>query len=331
MLRHTVRLKRFAPLLFMVLGATAIACPWASPDARPVTVARAYVPRLDGSFWQTTNNPDLGPLTGAQQTPVDFAIWKAKDGTWQIEECIRATNEPGKTRLFFRWQAANITDTSWAPMGISMRADPAVGETPGGLQAPHVVEPSVAGDGRFHMFYGDWEHISHATSVDGKSFARELTAAGTSGVFGEGTGANTRDPMVLSTKGQFIAYYAANPGDQCAVYARTSADLRAWSAPSRVAFGGIAGKGPYSAECPFVIEKEGYFYLFRTQSYGPPITRVYRSRDPLDFGIDDDRFLIAELPIAAPELVLEDGQWYVASVLFSAGGTGIARLAWDPL
>ena len=38
-------------------------------------------------------------LTGEKQQPVDFAIWQASDGTWQVWSCIRQTKCGGKTRL----------------------------------------------------------------------------------------------------------------------------------------------------------------------------------------------------------------------------------------
>src|SRR5260221_4141859 len=95
-------------------------------------------PRIVGDWWQVAGDPDLGELTSPKQQPVDFAIWQAADGTWQLWSCIRSTKETGHTRLFHRWEGRNLTDANWTPMGIAMRADPQFGETPGGLQAPFV-------------------------------------------------------------------------------------------------------------------------------------------------------------------------------------------------
>src|SRR4051812_11310414 len=82
------------------------------------------VPRIDGAFWQLAGNPDLGALTGASQQPVDFAIWQAADGTWQLQSCIRATQVGGNSRLLYRWQGAALTDRDWTPIGVAMTADP---------------------------------------------------------------------------------------------------------------------------------------------------------------------------------------------------------------
>src|ERR1700752_494694 len=103
------------------------------------------MPRIVGDWWQVAGDPDLGELTTAKQQPVDFGVWQAADATWQLWSCIRGTKEPGKTRLFYRWEGAKLTDTNWKPMGIAMRADPVFGEKQGGLQAPYVFKT----DGRF--------------------------------------------------------------------------------------------------------------------------------------------------------------------------------------
>jgi hypothetical protein len=47
---------------------------------------------INGPWWQIAENPNLGPLTTPQQQPVDFSIWQAADGTWQLWSCIRGTN-----------------------------------------------------------------------------------------------------------------------------------------------------------------------------------------------------------------------------------------------
>src|SRR5437763_14337233 len=82
------------------------------------------VPQIDGEFWQIAGDPDLGKLTTAKQQPVDFGIWQAADGTWQLWSCVRSTATPGKTRLLYRWQGQKLTDKDWTPMGIAMMADP---------------------------------------------------------------------------------------------------------------------------------------------------------------------------------------------------------------
>jgi hypothetical protein len=286
-----------------------------------------HTPVIREPWTQITANPDLGELTGDKQQPVDFAIWQAADGTWQVLECIRGTKEPGYTRLLYRWEGAKLTDANWKPLGIAMQADTTLGEAKGGLQAPYVFrEGSV-----FDLFYGDWNHICRATSSDGKSFSRVLQSKGQSGLFGEGSAANTRDPMVLKIGDTYYCYYAAYPGDKCSDYCRTSTDLKSWSEAKQVAFGGSAGEGKFSAECPFVVElNPGEFYLFRTQHYGTKAqTSVYYSNDPMDFGVNhDEGHFVCSLPVAAPEIVHYAGKDYIATLLPSLKGIEIARLDW---
>lgn len=287
-------------------------------------------PVLDGDPWQIAGDPDLGAYTDPAQQPVDFGIWQASDGSWQLWSCIRKTRCGGNTRLLHGWEGPSLTARDWTPKGIMMEARTELGERQGGLQAPHVIRE---GSG-FLMFYGSWDHLCAATSPAGKHFERRLLADGTTGMFGAEEGANPRDPMVLRIGGLWHCYYAAHPNRLGSIYCRTSTDTMRWSEPRQVAHGGEAGTNFYSAECPFVVElTPGEFYLFRTQRYGQnSITRVYHSGDPMDFGINHDAgHLIGSLPVAAPEVFQHEGQWHVASLLPSLKGIQVGRLKWEPV
>ncbi|HSQ67181.1 MAG TPA: hypothetical protein VLM85_28385 [Polyangiaceae bacterium] len=289
---------------------------------------QGVVPVIQGTFWPIANNPDLGALQGAQQQTVDLGVWRAADGSVQLWSCIRGTNVGGQGRLFYHWQAHSFTDTSWTPLGIAMEADPQDGETLGGLQAPFV----ISANGTFHMYYGDWTAICEQTSTDGKTFTRRLDATGQCKLFEEGDdAANTRDPMVLFDDGKYLVYYSASVGGSDADYVRTSTDLVTWSASTKVAAGGQAGSGFFSAECPFVVKEPstGMYFLFRTQAYGQNAqTSVYRSPDPMSFGVDDDRYFVGTLPVAAPELVHDGSDWFIVTPNATLDGYQAARLGW---
>ncbi len=211
-----------------------------------------------------------------------------------------------------------------------MQADPALGETQGGLQAPYVLWHK----GQFWMFYGDWAHICLARSTDGKTFTRSRNAQGKPQLDSPGPverDRNVRNPMALPIGGKWHCYYTAHPKNKGAVYVRTSDDLLHWGQEHLVAARGKSGDGPYSAECPFAVEPQpGHFYLFRTQQYGQKAqTMVYHSRDPLDFGIDHDAaHYVTTLPVAAPEVFRHEGRWYLAALLPSLKGIQITRLQW---
>lgn len=223
------------------------------------------VPVVDGPWRQIAGDPDLGEYTRDGQQPVDFGIWQAADGSWQLWSCIRGTGAGRHTRLFYRWEGERLTDENWKPMGIAMEGKPELGEGEGGLQAPHVVQFN----GRYHMAYGDWFNICFATSQDGKEFERVVQPDGETGLFTEGRGYNTRDPMLIQIGGLWHCYYTASPQGQGYAYCRTSPDLRRWSHSCVVSYGGGPGPGPWNNECPHVVEvKPGLFYFFRNQYYG---------------------------------------------------------------
>ena len=119
--------------------------------------------------------PDLslGPFGNASfntphMQPVDFGVWQASDGSWQLQSCIRNTCQTGcdsegkalhwnHSRLFYRWESV-VTNVSsfpsnaadWKPVGVVMIGEPEYGEDIGGLQAPHVTrwgDPPL-----YHMF-----------------------------------------------------------------------------------------------------------------------------------------------------------------------------------
>lgn len=294
------------------------------------------MPTIDGAWWKVADNPDLGELTSSEQQPVDFGIWQAADSSWQLWSCIRKTRAPGKTRLLHRWQGATLTDTDWSPMGIAMQADTTLGEEAGGLQAPYVLPI----DGRYYMFYGDWNRICLATSPDGIRFER-VVRHGSPALFGDLQETNTRDAMVLPDSGRYYAYYTAHPNQIGSVYLRTSSGLRTWSESTQVAYGGQAGGDKFwLAECPFVVKHpSGYYYLFRTQSYGRvvngvteqvPKTSVYRSKNLYDFGVDDDQYFVGTLEVAAPEIFQYREEWYIAALLPNLQGIRLAKLQWVP-
>ena len=288
------------------------------------------VPEIDGEWWHIAGNPDLGRYNSDEQEPTAFGLWQAADGTWQLWGCIRKTNVGGNTRLFYRWQSNSITDPDWEPKGIAMTAKPDVGETLGGLQTPHATKLRD----EYLMVYGDWESICLARSKDGKMFERQINRDGKAGMFNEGLGNSTRDAMITLIDDTYYIYYTANPGRKGAVYCRTSKDLKTWSDSRIVSSGGSAGEGWTDAEVPYVLyhpEAQAY-YLFRTHSppdgEGDYITSVYRSNNPLDFGIGNDDCLVTTIDAEASWIISDEGRYYIAAVMPGLKGYRVARLKW---
>lgn len=291
-----------------------------------------FVPEIDGEWWQVAHNPDLGSYTTKKQQPVDFGIWQAADGTWQLWSCIRNTGCGGKTRLFYGWEGRNLTDRNWKPLGIVMEADTTIGEVSGGLQAPHV----IVKDGTYYLFYGCWDAICLAQSKDGKHFTRIINQSGTPKLF-SGPMMNTRDPMTLRIRDTYYCYYVGHmkkddPAKiKAAIFCRISKDLYQWSEPTMVSGGGSVAEldswGGGDAECPFVVPLEDKFVLFRNQIYAPNnLNTQYCSANPLDFGVDNDKYMVGQLKVAAPEIIKVGSQYYIAALMPGIDGIRIAKL-----
>lgn len=291
-----------------------------------------FIPEITSSWWRITGNPGLGEYTTENQEPVDFGVWQAADGTWQLWSCIRHTACGANTRLFYGWQAGNLTDTAWTPLGIMMEADTTLGEAHGGLQAPQV----IIKDGIYHMLYGGWNKICLATSRDGKHFERVINETGTPVLF-SGPMHGTRDPMVLQAGDKYHCYYTGhlNRDDtadiRAAVFCRTSTDLHNWSGPVMVSGGGrvsdLDGWGGGDAECPFVVQTEDHYVLFRNQRYGKfSLNTQYCSHDPMNFGVNDDRFEVGRLPVAAPEIIHHGNEYYMAALTPGLDGIRMAQM-----
>lgn len=297
-----------------------------------VAAESIWVPAIEGDWWQVASQPDLGEISSPRQQPVDFAIWQARDGTWQLWSCIRYTADPKNTRLLYRWEGRDLTQRDWTPMEIAQKADPSVNEFEGRIGAPHVVEDG----GRFVMFY----HSAgfHAqVSDDGKRFTRQLAPDGSARIFGARSGTYGRDIMLTRIQDKWHAYYGGSTADPTGRHyaaillkvAQTDSLFGEWSDEFIVNSEGQAGSGGYNAECPQVIFRHGWYYLFRTEVYGANNrTHVYRARSPHKFGIDSDAYHVATLPIAAPEIFEHDGQDYVAALNPSLDGIRVARLGW---
>ena len=255
---------------------------------------------------------------------MDFSVWQAADSSWQLGACVRGTGCGGHGRLLYRWESASLEARDWAPKGILLESDEKFGETPGGLQAPFVLQERD----RYVMFYGDWVNICLAISTDGKSFDRRLDGRGHSALFNEGQHANTRDPMSLKHEGRYYVYYTGVVDDRGAIYCRTSDDLHQWSESRIVCSGGSGGSGPADAECVFVSYHEEYdeFCLLRWHSDG--LTSVYRSDDPLDFGVDSDEKRVGELSAEVARVIHSGDQSYLSSLHGDYTGIRLAKMRW---
>jgi hypothetical protein len=290
------------------------------------------VPELTGEWIQVADNPALPEIDSPAGETVDHGFLRDPDGKWQLWTQLRGVRVG---RLFYRWEGGEqLMRPDWKPHGICWRADRTAGESwdtgdQEFIHAPYFMKE----DGRYLMYYGGGPseegdaQISIAQSDDGIEFSRVLDDDGKSGVcVGPGY---ARDAMVLNADGQYIMYYAANEGQKGVIAARTSSRPfgAPWSEYQVVSEGGVCGTDRTSQQCPYVVFIDGYYYLFKMGPSNRYETAVYRSSDPLDFGKEDDQ-LVAVLEASAAEVLEEDGQWYLSSLIPGYKGVRIRKMDW---
>ncbi len=284
------------------------------------------VPVVEGDWWRICRMPELGELAGpdpARQHVVDHGFIQAADGRWQLWACIRGT---AVGRIIYGWEGDSLEDGPWPARGIKVRADARYGEQvepEEKVGAPFFLK---AEDTYYCFYHSSGVHVM--TSQNGVDYRRKLDAGGASRMLRDGG----RDVMVLKSGETHFLYLcvttvSADRWARSFIITRTSQDLERWSDYTIVSEGGRAGNGPVSSESPFVVELDGFYYLFRATSTDFN-TYVYRSRNPYDFGVNDDSKLIAVLPIKAPEIVLHGGQYYISD-LSDFRGIKLARLRWQ--
>ncbi len=291
-------------------------------------IKTAPVPVIDGDFWRIGHAPDLDSLNGddlSRQHVVDHGFVKDEEDNWHLWACMRGTRAG---RIFYGWTGQSLDDqVVWEQNGVVARADREWGErdTPGReqMQAPYFLKM----DDTYYCFYNS-AGIRIMTSTDGKNYERPRFKENGNLLYDRGG----RDVMVMVDDSVYYAYstistVARDDWLRGFVSLRTSTDLKRWSDYTVVSEGGRAGNGAVSAESPFVLKYGEYYFLFRSSSSSGS-TYVYRSRDPYNFGVNNDEYLVAELPIWAPEIILENEQWYISDIA-DFQGVMLAKLRWE--
>ncbi|MDD2797660.1 MAG: family 43 glycosylhydrolase [Bacteroidales bacterium] len=281
-----------------------------------------------GDSWKITGLPNVPIEIGRQNVDVvDHSFFKRADGKWVVVAAIRGAIP---SHPLYAWETNKLTDPNWKEIGVVASADSAYGEdTEKGLYAPHILKKPNG----YYCFYTTANSMRALFSKDGFNFMRIKDKEGHYEIINHLVG---RDVMVFEESGKYYAYSTVSTFDAggwpsgyiVATFAKFQDDYMFWPHPeySIVNSGGIGGNGAVSCESPFVLKYDGDYYLFRASSKTFK-TYVYRSKNLLDFGVNNDSKLIAVLPLKASEILEENGQWYISD-LDDFKGLKMHRFSW---
>lgn len=294
-------------------------------DSNTVSRMEPLKPRINGRWIQLVGRPQLEKWASPNVEPVDFTIFQADDGRWQLISCIRKTTHPGASRLLFQWSSPKLTE-GWKPEGIFLSSKSEWDHAEGRVQAPFHVN-----DGTKHYLLYNSRGGHLMTSRNGTEFE----PFGKKAVFPMG-----RDVCVLDDRersGQWIAYYTSpekgiNPvTNDHTIRARTAAKLEGPWSETAVEIPPItsppSGYKFVYAESPLVVRRGDYYFRFE-QLF------VYRSTDPLKWEGPPIASLAPKDPLKrlAPEIVTHEGQDYLLAYQWRGKdprGIYLVPLAWE--
>ncbi|MEU1072839.1 family 43 glycosylhydrolase [Streptomyces sp. NPDC005878] len=310
--------------LLRTAGAGALVLPLAARTTPSASAVPADVPPhqwIDAGPFVPVHDPST---PGRRRYLNDHTLIR-KDGRWHLFAIVGDSAAPGEApdsgaETAFAHASAPELHGPWTSHPDALTVDPGYyGEQH--LWAPHVIEAA----GTYWMFYAAGGSagaaINLATSTDLFSWTRVP-----SGPLFRGRAA--RDPMVVRIGGDWVMYYTELSADgHHLVCLCRSADLLHWSA-SATAFtdDSTAAQGVSVTESPFVVERDGWFYLFIGPRGGYEGTDVLASRDPARFTLDG---YAGHVPGHAVEPVTDGRDWYASAAGWFRHGLRIAPLAWQ--
>ncbi len=292
--------------------------------------AEKYVPVVDSEWWTLFEPTRDGSYIN------DHTVFQDPEGDWHL---IGISSKHGNifNEVYF---AHGVTPSLLEPMKELPKLFDGYPDDKR-KYAPHVFKE---GD-TYHLYAGPGD-IRHYISKDGYDWEYVGTAI-------EADWSGLRDTIVVRLDdGRFLQY--ACDGNKVSVW--ESDDLYEWK-NKRTAFvakfpAPVWPWGfPGSAESPFVMKYEGYYYLSVCLTNYPLYPHVYsntiivRSKDPYDFGVytggnkkQTAEFVTRITAHCAEYIVDEHGQWWITSggwLQFPVhkgkkrGTAAIARLKWE--
>jgi hypothetical protein len=306
-----------------------------------LATAGSFAPSL---FAQTTNAPapaatpalpsaiQVGKFTKIFDASVnetkkwyinDHTFIRADDGQWHLFGITHEEPANGMQEKFFVHATAPDLMGPWTKQAPVLNADPAAGEII--VWAPYVLKS----DGKYWIYYcgggkgHDTYEIHLATSTDLTTWVR--SPANPMLI----DGWDARDPMVLKVDDGWLLYYCATStpqGGNHTVKAVKSKDLTHWTDPTEVFSTPKVGRSGGPTESPFVVARNGNYYLFVCTNIGYVQTAVYVSDSPLHWDYANQ---VGVYPAHASEVIqTPDDKWYVSRAGWGQGGVSIAELNW---
>lgn len=193
------------------------------------------------------------------------------------------------------------------------------------LWAPYVIFHK----GKYYMYYcaGDHDNTKYkihlATSVDLMTWKRHPKNPMIV------DGYDARDPFILRLEDQWVMYYTATRpvglGNHVVMTA-VSKNLKTWKIRNTAFVHPDVGTWGGPTESPFVVHRNGQYYLFVCTNTPYDDTAVYRSNSLFHWDIKDK---VTNIPAHCAEVIyVSEDEWYVSRAGWGRGGLYIAPLIW---
>jgi len=288
-------------------------------------------PYIKGSVVHIFNPNDTRSKEDTTWYTNDHSFVRGVDGIWHAYGIIG--HHPirpwgGETR-FFHITSGSLMQRKWKDKGYAMSVKEGKERV---LWAPHVIKDKNA----FYMFYNignmqkdapnyaSWGQLCMAKSDNLVDWERYQLNP----LFSDP--GHARDSYVMKYKSKYYYYYTRtyNEVDHRSVVAvRTGPDLLHWGGPKIVHIQPYVVDWGGDAESPFVVHRNGIFYLFICRAmtqYNQ--TDVYWSKDPENF---PEKNLVCSLPIHAAEIIYDKKEgWFISNTGWDKKGLFLAPLEW---
>jgi hypothetical protein len=254
----------------------------------------------------------------------DHTFIRAEDGQWHLFGITHQEPANAQQERFLAHATAPDLLGPWMKQAGVLQVDEKQNETV--VWAPCVLRHA----GLYWMYYcaGGRDHTKYrihlATSADLWNWKRHSANPMVM------DGYDARDPMVMQLKDEWLLYYCATStphGGNHTVKVVASPDLIHWTKPREVFRSAETGTYGGPTESPFVVARNGKYYLFVCTNHGYNETAVYASETPFHW---DAAKLVGKFPAHAAEVIqTPEGKWFVSRAGWGQGGVYLAELIWE--